>query len=61
MQVLAEAKKFVAQANLTETTTTALPTKARPSEGHVSKSEQEKLFTDNTSEQSKSKPSWKNP
>lgn len=59
-QVLAEAQKFVAQANSSETTTTALSTKARPTEGHTSKSGQAKLLTDNTLEQSKSKSSWKN-
>lgn len=59
-QVLAEAQKFVAEANLPETATTALSTEARPSQGHTSKSGQAKLLTDNTLEENKSKSSWKN-
>lgn len=59
-QVLAEAQRFVAEANLPETTKTALSTKARPSQGHTSKSGQRKVLTDNTSEENKSKSSWKN-
>lgn len=59
-QVLAEAQKFVAEANLPETTTTASSTKSGPSQGHSSKSRQARLLTDDTLEQSRSKSSWKN-
>lgn len=59
-QVLAEAQKFVAEANLPETTTTALSRKSGPSQGNTSKSRQARLLTNDTLEQSKSKSSWKN-